>query len=342
MPHALNPVLIEVTRAARVESFHTGAIAIARANGELVLEVGNVRRPVFARSAVKALQCLPLIESGAADRFGFGEAEIALACASHTGTDRHTALCRHMLDLIGLDEPALGCGAHAPMSASAARHLVELKSRPSQLHNNCSGKHVGMLATALHLGEPTIDYWEPEHPVQQRVLAVLRDLTDLSLGPDTRGTDGCSVPTWAMPLASMAQTFARLVTGDGMTAERRAAVERILSACWAEPELVAGPGRADTTVMTKLPGRIFMKTGAEGVYCGGFPELGLGFALKIDDGATRASAGATVALVERLLPDARGLVDRSIIKSWRGAEVGAIRTSDILERALDGLRVGRS
>lgn len=337
VPH--NPVLIEVARAARVESFHTGSIAIARPDGTLVLEVGDVRRPVYARSAVKALQCLPLIESGAADRFRFGNEEIALACASHTGTDRHTALCRHMLDAIGLDEPALGCGAHPPMSTSAARHLVELKARPSQLHNNCSGKHAGMLATALHMIEPIDGYWEPDHPVQQRVLAVLQDMTGLELGPDTRGTDGCSVPTWAMPLAVMAQTFARLVTREGMPPARRVAVERILAACWAEPELVAGPGRADSTVMRKLPGRIFMKTGAEGVYCGGFPELGLGFALKIDDGATRASAGATIALVERLLPDARGLVDRSIIKSWRGAEVGAIRTSQALENALGTLRV---
>ncbi len=339
LPNLLNPVLIEVMRAARIESFHTGAVAIARADGSLVLALGDVSRPVYARSAVKALQCLPLIETGAADRFGFGAPEIALACASHTGTDRHTALCRHMLDTIGLDEPALGCGAHPPMSTSAARHLVELKAKPSQLHNNCSGKHAGMLATALHMGEATAGYWDPDHPVQQRVLAVMRDLSGLMFGPETRGTDGCSVPTWAMPLSAMAATFARLVTGEGLLADRRAAVERILASCWAEPELVAGPGRADTTVMRKLPGRIFMKTGAEGVYCGGFPELGLGFALKIDDGATRASAGATVALVERLLPDARGLMDRAIIKSWRGVEVGSIRTSGELQRALDGVKV---
>lgn len=334
-----NPILIEVTRAARVESYHTGAIAISTPDGRLLLSLGNVTRPVYARSAIKSLQCLPLIESGAADRFGFGPAEIALACASHTGTERHTALAGHMLQAVGLSEPALGCGAHQPMSASAARALIRAEAKPNQLHNNCSGKHAGMLATAVHLQEPTARYWEPDHPVQRRIRKTLQELTGLPFGADVLGIDGCSVPTWAMPLSSMAQMFARLVTGEGLDAGRQAAAHRILASCWAEPELVAGPGRADTILMKRLPERIFLKTGAEGVYCGGVPALGIGFALKIDDGATRASAGATVALVERLIPQARGLVDRGHIKNWHGAEVGTIRSSPELERALDGLGV---
>lgn len=334
-----NPILIEVTRGARVESSHAGSIAIATPSGRLLLAVGEVNRPVFARSAVKAMQCLPLIESGAADHFGFGKAEIALACASHTGTERHVALAAAMLERARLAERDLGCGAHAPMSPSAATALIRSGGHASQLHNNCSGKHAGMLATAVHLQEPTDRYWEVDHPVQRRIRRVMADLTGLELGADMLGIDGCSVPTWAMPLSAMAQMFARLVTGEGLSAERQAAARRILEACWAEPELVAGVGRADTTVMRKLPGRIFMKTGAEGVYCGGFPELGIGFALKIDDGATRASAGATIALIERILPDAKGLADRGHIKNWRGAEVGLIRTSPELERALDGLKV---
>lgn len=334
-----NPILIEVTRANRVESAHTGSVAIVRPSGAPVLVVGDVHRPVFARSAIKAVQCLPLVETGAADRFGFTDAHLALACGSHTGTERHTALAAEMLERIGLSEPALGCGAHQPMSTSAARALILAHSKPSQLHNNCSGKHCGMLATALHQREPTARYWEFDHPVQLRIRRTLAELTGASFGADVAGIDGCSVPTWAMALTSMAQIFARLGTGEGLDPARRAAAERILKACWAEPELVAGPGRADTTVMRKLPGRIFMKTGAEGVYCGAVPELGIGFALKIDDGATRASAGAAVAIVERLLPEARGLVDRAHIKNWRCAEVGTIRTSPELERALDGLKL---
>lgn len=334
-----NPILIEVTRGSRVESFHTGAIAIVRADGSPVLALGDVDRPVFARSAVKAVQCLPLIESGAADRFGFLDAHIALACGSHTGSERHVAVASEMLARIGLAEPALGCGVHPPMSASAARHLALSNRRASQLHNNCSGKHCGMLATALHSRVPVARYWEFDHPVQLRIRRTLTELTGATFGADVAGIDGCSVPTWAMPLATMARLFARLATGEGLDASRRAAVERILRACWAEPELVAGPGRADTMVMKKLPGRVFMKTGAEGVYCGAVPELAIGFALKIDDGATRASAGTTVAVVERLLPEARGIVDRAHIRNWRGTEVGTIRTSPELERALDQLKL---
>lgn len=335
-----NPVLIEVTRGPLVESVHRGSLAVSTPSGELVLEVGDVRHPVFARSAVKSLQCLPLIESGAADRFGFGPQEIALACASHTGTERHAALAQDMLDRLGLSEAALGCGAHLPLGNGAAKALLRSGREPTQLHNNCSGKHAGMLATAQHESEPVAGYWQLTHPVQQRIRKVLAEMSGLELGSDATGIDGCSVPTWAMPLAVLAKIFARLGTGEGLPPHRRAAVERILKACWTEPELVAGPGRADTVVMAKLPGKVFMKTGAEGVYCGSFPALGLGFALKIDDGATRASAGAAMALVEQVVPAARGLVHRKVLMNWQGMEVGSIRTAPALERALETLMIG--
>ncbi len=332
-----NPVLIEVTRGPLVESVHKGAIAVVTPAGASVLSLGDVQRPVFPRSSIKAFQCLPLIESGAAERYGFGDAEIALACASHTGLERHAQLAAHMLAGLGLDEHALGCGAHMPLGSSAMKALIRSGREPSQLHNNCSGKHAGMIATALHLGEPIEGYFDARHPVQRRVHEVLSGLSGLPLGDDVMGLDGCSVPNWAMPLATLARLFARLVTGAGLPPERQRAVQRILKACWAEPELVAGPGRADTVVMRKLPGRIYMKTGAEGVYAGGFPEHGLGFALKIDDGTTRASAGAVMALVERIVPEARGLMARKVLKSWRGIEVGEIRTAPALERALERL-----
>lgn len=333
-----NPVLIEVTRGPLVESVHTGAVAISTAAGMAVLEIGDVSRPVFPRSSIKALQCLPLIESGAADHFGFGNQEIALACASHTGTEKHAALAGRMLATLGLGEPDLGCGAHMPLGSSAMKALLRSGREPTQLHNNCSGKHAGMLAMALHLNEPVQGYWRPAHAVQRRVHKVLSELSGLALADDVMGIDGCSVPNWAMPLSTLSRVFARFVSGHGLTSERRRAAERIAAACWAEPELVAGPGRADTLVMRRLPGRVFMKTGAEGVYAGGFPELGIGFALKIDDGTTRASAGAAMALVERVMPEARGLMARSVLKSWRGAEVGEIRTAAALERGLDRLQ----
>ena len=335
-----NPVLIEVTRGPLLESAHTGALVIAGVSGPALVSLGDVHRPVFPRSAVKTVQCLPLIETGAADAFGYGAAEIALACASHSGTPRHTGVAAAMLARLGLGEEALGCGVHAPQAAAAANELLLDRRSPSQLHNNCSGKHAGMIATARHLGEATEGYWRAEHPVQKRIAQALSELARFELGPEVRGIDGCAVPTWAVPLDNLARVFARLVSGEGLGCERRRAAERIMGACWAEPELVAGEGRADTVVMRKLPGEVFMKTGAEGVYCGAFPRLGLGFALKIDDGAKRAAAGAAISLIERLVPAARGLVDKRVMRNWRRMEVGEIRSSPDLERALDRLRPG--
>lgn len=334
-----NPILIEVTRGPLVESWHRGAVAIASPSGALALQLGDIERAVYPRSAIKALQALPLVETGTADRFGFGPAEIALACGSHAGTERHTALAAAMLARAGLTPDALGCGAHPPLGAAAAKALIEKGCEPTQLHNNCSGKHAGMLATAVHLAEPTEGYCAPGHPVQQRIHRALAEISGVPLGPDVEGLDGCSVPNWAMPLCVLARTFARMVTGEGLAPARRQAVARILEACWENPELVAGRGRADTVVMRALPRQVFMKTGAEGVYCGAFPELKLGFALKIDDGAKRAAAGAAMALVERLYPAARGLMPYGPIKTWRGVEVGAIRSSPGFEAALAGLKV---
>lgn len=334
-----NPTLIEVTRGALVESSHSGSVVVSDAKGRLLLALGDVARPVYPRSSIKALQCVPLIESGAADRFGFGDEEIALACASHSGSERHAAVAQRMLDRIGLGEADLGCGAHAPMGEAAARTLIARGVTPNQLHNNCSGKHAAMLATAVHLGEPTRRYWEPAHPVQARVRSVIAGLSGSRLGDEVMAIDGCSVPTWAFPLSSLARVFAAISTGEGLAPERQQAFQRIMSACWSEPELVAGPGRADSVLMQKLPGEIFLKTGAEGVYCGSFPRLGLGFALKIDDGTKRASAGAAMALIEHFLPAARGLISKRVVRNWRGLEVGLNRSSAAFDLALDGLRV---
>jgi L-asparaginase II len=320
-----NPVIIELTRGPLLESAHAGAIAVMRPSGEAVASIGNISRAVFPRSAVKALQALPLLESRAADRLGFGEAEIALACASHSGTRLHAEGVRAMLDRAGLSIDALGCGVHEPMDAAAAHDLVRSGVAPSPLEHNCSGKHAGMLATAVHLGEPTRGYWQPEHPVQQRIRRALEDMTGCTLGPDACGVDGCSVPNWAIPLAGLARAFARLATGEGLPPERADACRRIVRACWANPELVAGRGRLDTAVMERLGGAVLIKSGAEGVYCGALPEHSLGFALKIDDGAKRAAEVAAVALIAQFYSAAGNLGPDRRLTNWRGLEVGVVR-----------------
>jgi L-asparaginase II len=243
-----------------------------------------------------------------------------------------------MLRCAGLTVAALACGAHDPGSEAASRDLIRHDAKPTALNNNCSGKHAGMLATAVHLGEPPLDYWRPDHPVQVRIAQNLSDMSGASLGADVRGTDGCSVPNWAIPLTQLAQAFARFVTADGLGPSRRAAAQRIQKACWAAPDMVAGSGRLDTAALSQLAGKVFLKTGAEGVYCGAFPALGLGFALKVDDGTRRASHAAAAALLLRLFPDFQPPADLlGPIRNWRGIEVGETRVASDFQRALDRL-----
>ena len=333
-----NPVIAELIRGELLESSHAGALAIAHPTGELVVAFGDVRRPIYPRSAIKALQCLPLIETGAADRFSFGNQELALACASHSGADEHVAVAGAMLARAGLDLAALGCGAHEPLGVEAAQQLMRLGRAPTALNNNCSGKHAGMLATAVHHGETTAGYTDPRHPVQQRIAAVLEAFTSRSIAATEPGIDGCSAPNWAIPLADLATAFARLGSGDGLQPARRGAVERIRNACWAEPLLVAGNGRLDTVLLGRFPGRLFLKTGAEGVYCGAIPGRALGFALKIDDGAKRASEIAVQALIARLLPEASSLPSAVGQTNWTGLDVAELRCSQEYVAALERCR----
>ena len=335
-----NPILIEATRGPLVESWHRGAIAIAAPSGALVLQLGDVDRPVYPRSAVKALQALPLLETGAADRFGFTPAEIALACGSHAGTEKQAGLAAAMLVRAGLSPDDLHCGAHAPLGAAAAAALIAEGVRadpaPQQLlgqargHAGDGGAHAG--ADGRLLGRrPSRAAAHPPRARRNfgrrtgRGRAGRRRLLGAQLGHAALGAR-----THVRPAGRPAR---------GWRLQRRQALERILAACWENPELVAGRGRADTVVMRALPRQVFMKTGAEGVYCGAFPELGLGFALKIDDGTKRAAAGTAMALVERLYPAARGLMPHGPIKTWWGVEVGAIRSSQSLLDALASLKV---
>jgi len=334
-----NPVLIESTRGSVLESIHRGAVAVLTASGEQILTLGDTKRPVFPRSSIKALQALLLVESGAAARFGYGDAELALACASHSGTERHVRIAGRMLEAAGLSASALACGAQWPLDEDALRSLVRANAKPTALHNNCSGKHAGMLASAIHLDEPADGYWRPEHPVQQRIRRTLEGILGRELGPEVTGIDGCSAPNWAIPLEDLARAFAQFITGEGGAAAHRAAAQQIAAACWTEPELVAGQGRLDTEVMRRFPGEVFMKTGAEGVYCLALPRAGLGAALKIDDGAKRASEAAVLRLLARILPKAGHLVTTGVLKNWGGLDVGEVRSGPEFARAIDRLKI---
>jgi L-asparaginase II len=330
-----NPVLVEMTRGPLVESRHRGAVAVSDAEGQTIFALGDVTAPVFPRSAVKALQALPLIEQGAADRFGLSDEELALACASHSGEAAHVAGVEHMLTKAGFAPSDLRCGAHWPI-AQAAAAAVARSGAPLPLHNNCSGKHAGFLCVAGAIGVDHADYWRPEHPVQRLVRSVLEDFTGTALGEACCAIDGCSVPTWAVPLHNLAHGFAKFGTGRGISAERARAAARLRHACAKAPWYVAGTGRFCTDIMQLFGERMFVKTGAEGVYCAALPQQGLGIAVKCDDGASRAAQAIMAAVIARFLPLAaseRPALTRfvePVLRNWNGFDVGQIRISDAL------------
>ena len=329
-----DPVLVEVLRGDRVESRHRGAIAVCDADGGVVFALGDVAAPVYPRSAVKAFQALPMVESGAADRFGLDAAEIALACASHAGEPRHVETARAMLEKCGRDVASLECGVHWPSSAEAARRLSARGESPTALHNNCSGKHAGFLCLACAAGVAPAGYVKRDHPVQREVKAALEAMTGTRLGDGA--IDGCAIPTYPVPLVALARGFARFGTGRGLPPVRAAAARRIREAVAAHPFFIAGDGRFDTVATEALGARAFVKTGAEGVYGAAFPEHGLGVAIKCDDGATRAAETAMAAVIGRFLSlneseRARlGALFEPPIRNWNGETVGHIRAAEAL------------
>ncbi|MDN5927200.1 MAG: asparaginase [Hyphomicrobiales bacterium] len=334
-----DPVLVEVTRGGRVESRHRGAIAILDADGAVHTALGDIGRAIFPRSAVKSIQALPLVESGAADTFGFSEKELALACASHSGEPAHVALAASMLERAGLDGTALECGAHWPSRQEVTIELARSGATPTALHNNCSGKHSGFLSVCSHCGVDHHGYVRMDHRLQDMVRDALEGVTGAPHGLDNSGTDGCSIPTYAIPLKSLALGFARMATGTRLGPKRAAAAKRLFSACMAEPFYVAGSGRACTKIMEAGKGRVFVKTGAEGVYCAAVPELGLGIALKCDDGAGRASETVVCAVLAHLLRDDAGLsgklanLAQTTLRNWNGIEVGGVHPAFTLTSA---------
>jgi L-asparaginase II len=319
-----NPVIAEVTRGGIVESRHTGAFAVVNGEGKIVRSAGDFAAPIFPRSAIKAFQCVPLIESGAADHFGFTDEEIALACSSHNGEPEHVRVARSMLQKAENSEANYECGAHWPHEIHARHKVVEAGGVALQVHNNCSGKHAGMLALARQLGADPKDYVKIDHPVQQAVAQAIATYCDVDIEDLVWGVDGCSVPTWAYPLSNMALGFAKLTETP--------AGQRIIAAVRKHPFMVAGTGNFDTRLMQAVP-RAFVKTGAEGVYCGCVPHAQLGIALKCDDGAGRAAKVAMASLLASLdvwTSDEKktllGFAHRDL-SNWRHISVGDIHAA---------------
>lgn len=338
--------LVEVRRGPLVESRHRGHVAAVDGAGRSVARLGEPGTVTFMRSSAKPLQALPLVTSGAADRFGFDERELVLACASHSGQDLHAETAARMLRKIGLDERALKCGVHEPFDQETARLLRERGESPSALRNNCSGKHAGMLALALHLGVPPETYDDPRGPVQQAVLRAVAQFSGLPSAEVPVGIDGCGVPVFGMNVRAMALTYAWLVAPPAEFDEpTRRAAARLVAAMGSHPEMIGGTvERFDTQVMRATRGGVISKVGAEGVYTAGvlpceeWPE-GLGLAFKIEDGEDRRARPTVAIECLRQLGVLKGNALETLapyakfpIHNHRGELVGQIRPLFTLER----------
>ncbi|UTV98971.1 asparaginase [Marinomonas rhizomae] len=298
MQHA--SLSVHVTRGGIVESEHSIKAVIVSSTGTIVESWGDVDALVYPRSAIKAMQALAFIEMGGAERFGFSNDEISICCASHNGEPEHVATVQSMLDKLASSEADFECGCHWPMRAEAGYVLAGEGKEPNQLHNNCSGKHAGMLGLAKLLGVSSEGYIGIDHPVQQKIAGTMADMCEYDYSTAPWSPDGCSAPTWAMPLTNLALAFAKFASPDSLSTERQKACKTLYDAVVEYPFMVAGTARYCTDMMRILQKRVFLKVGAEGVYVAAIPELKLAIALKCEDGAVRAAESVMTALLDHV------------------------------------------
>lgn len=325
--------VVEVLRGDVVEARHTVHVAVADAHGRVVARAGNGDGLTYYRSAAKPFQALPLVEEGIVRRFGISLPELALCCASHEGEPEHVATARSILSKIGVDEALIRCGSQLPFGADASQELLMLGGQAMPIHNNCSGKHAGMLALAVGMGWDPVDYHLPGHPVQDRMLREILRWTGLGETEVATGVDGCGVVCFAVPLFQIAKSFARF----SVAAADNEGPAEIVRAMTTHPFMVGGTGRACTQVIEAAAGKAFVKLGAEGTYIGGIPASGLGFAIKVEDGGRRAVEVALVKVLEELGVLTEAAVTaishhgNPIVYNTRGEAVGEIRPAFHLE-----------
>jgi L-asparaginase II len=332
--------LVEITRGAMAESLHRGFIAVIDADGEVIASLGKTETRTWYRSAAKPFQTIPILVSGAAEHYQFTNQELAVISASHSGENIHLEAVNSILRKIGLGEEDLLCGAHPPFDAAAANQFQAEDHPPRVLHNNCSGKHAGMLAFAKFIGEPTASYIDPQHPIQRQIRIVLARFADVPVDEIAIAVDGCSAPVFGLSVEAMARSYAQLVgvRHTDIEPELAAGAERIVDSMTEFPEMVGGShGRLDTDLMRASRGQIVSKVGAEGVHllgvrpCQRYPT-GVGIAIKIEDGDTRRARDPVVIETLRQL----GLLDNGqltqlapyrqpTVFNHRGLEVGEVR-----------------
>ena len=319
-----------------VESSHACHAVVCKADGkgqgEILASFGDCDLPVFPRSSIKMLQAVAFAEDDVAQSLlascGREQDGFALACGSHAGEEGHVALVRRWLDALGLEERHLACGAHAPLDKGSAAELVRQGEQPRAVHHMCSGKHCGMLTLARARGWEVEGYVEHDHPVQRRVREVCEDFFALDLTRVTRGRDGCSVPTFSVPLRALARgmTCFAMREASGKKNGRAMVMQKLFDAVISRPFYVAGSRQADTLMVERGGGKFAVKSGAEGVYTAVVPDMALGIAVKCWDGSGRAARAAMALLLKEagLLRDGGRDYGDEVMKNFRGLRVGRI------------------
>ena len=292
--------LLSVERNGIEESVHRGWIAVVNSSGQVIAGAGDLSTVLFARSTAKPIQAIPLVEEGGASRFGLTAAELAVICSSHSGQADHVQAVRSILDKCGVEEQALQCGVHRPWNRDANDQLIASGQNPSVLHNNCSGKHAGMLALSVLLGADTSSYMDMDHPVQVRIRATVADLCGIKPKALQTGVDGCGVPVYAMPIQSLAVGLARFAASDALSRGRQEACSQLLQAMAAHPNMVAGDGRPETILMETSGSRFVAKSGAEGLMAVMIPERQWALVIKIEDGSSRGLMAVAVEALKQL------------------------------------------
>lgn len=324
---------VEVTRGNLVESVHNVAACASNAGGVVFLSLGDIDRPAFLRSSAKPFIAAAVLQMGAREAFGLTTQEIAVMTASHTGQPFHIQAVRSILAKIGLDESALACGPHLPYNEAAAHAMIRAGEPATRVHNNCSGKHAGILALCKLMHADVGSYLEPSHPAQAHILRFCARLSDDDPNAWPLGIDGCGIPVYATSLRNAALAFARFASLEGLDSRDAAALETVRDAMIAHPQYVAGTGEFDSELMRAASGSIACKVGAEGVHAVSSIPQGLGFVSKVIDGSSRARAPFTMAALRALgaLDEGRATELRAfahpIMYNRAGRAIGEIRVA---------------
>jgi len=341
--------MIEVTRGKIIESVHYGSLSLSQANGKVLFSLGDQTSPFFLRSSAKPFQLLAFLERGGIEYYSLEPREIAVMCASHSGTPAHIEVLEALQSKVGIDESLLQCGVHPPYHKASADQLIKDETPLRPNHNNCSGKHTGMLAFARMIGAPIHSYLENIHPVQQAIMKTFVEMCEVDKESVELGVDGCTAPVFAVPLQSAALAYAKLCQPDHLSEVRADSCRAITSAMAAHADMVAGPERFDTDGMVAGKGSFISKLGAEGFRgIGILPgrttgiNCGLGLTIKISDGDATYRATSLIAMVvlkalgvlDEIQINALKRYDRRPVTNWRGKEIGEIRPSYELTKAL--------